>query len=197
VFLLYRPVCVELGLSLLAGMVYAVSIRLDLNKTCLVNSMSENQELQVKELSEGPQDGYSRLSEVFEASARRWELIIYPSLVMFIVLAAYGFYLIFNLQRDVHQLAISVDTNMTSLAGNMQIVSENMQQMTNSVRVMTTNLDSIDRQVANLEPIRMNMNSMDHAVRSMSRATHSINHATQGMNHSIRPMSFMNNFLPW
>lgn len=160
--------------------------------------MSENQVAEDKAaLSEVPQDGYARLSEVFEASARRWELIIYPSLVMFIVLAAYGFYLVFSLQRDVHQLAISVDTNMTSLAGNMQIVSENMQQMSNSVKVMTASIDSINRQVANLEPIRANMNSMDHAVRSMSQATHSINHATQGMNHSIRPMSVMNRFMPW
>lgn len=159
--------------------------------------MSESQNKQTQELNDYPQDGYSRLSEVFEASARRWELIIYPSLVMFIVLAAYGFYLIFNLQRDVHQLAISVDTNMTSLADNMQIVSGNMQQMTNSVKVMTASLDSINRQVANLEPIRVNMNSMDHAVRSMSHSTHSINHATQGMRRSMRPMSFMNNFVPW
>lgn len=158
--------------------------------------MSEDKK-PTNDLDGQPKDGYSRLSEVFEASARRWELIIYPSLVMFIVLAAYGFYLIFNLQRDVHQLAISVDTNMTSLAGNMQIVSENMQQMTNSVKVMTASVDSINRQVAHLEPISGNMNSMNHSVHSMSQATHAINHATQGLNHSVRPMSFMNKFMPW
>ncbi|MGB5640738.1 MAG: hypothetical protein WBM63_16620, partial [Sedimenticolaceae bacterium] len=50
--------------------------------------------------------GYDRLSEVFESSARRWELIVYPSLFAFIILAAYGFYLIYNLAKDVHYLAI-------------------------------------------------------------------------------------------
>ena len=40
-----------------------------------------------------------RLAQVFESSARRWELIVYPSLFAFIILAAYGFYLIFNLPR--------------------------------------------------------------------------------------------------
>jgi hypothetical protein len=152
-----------------------------------------------------PKEGYARLSEVFEASARRWELIIYPSLFMFIILAAYGFYLIYNLQRDVHYLAISVDTNMTILANNMQMVSNNMEQMTNNVRAMTVSLDSIDKQVGTLEPMLTNISSMDNAMNSMSRATNAINYAAQGMhvdmarmNNNIgRPMSFMNSFMPW
>ena len=76
-----------------------------------------------------------RLAQVFESSARRWELIVYPSLFAFIILAAYGFYLIFNLAKDVHYLAISVDTNMTVLASNMQSVSDNMGQLSANVPV--------------------------------------------------------------
>ena len=57
-----------------------------------------------------------RLSLAFETSARRWELIVYPTLFAFIILAAYGFYLIFSLARDVHYLAMTVDSNMTVVA---------------------------------------------------------------------------------
>ena len=32
-----------------------------------------------------------KFANSFEASARRWELVVYPSLLAFIVLAAYGF----------------------------------------------------------------------------------------------------------
>ncbi len=67
-----------------------------------------------------------RLSEAFETSARRWELIVYPSLFAFIILAAYGFFLVYSLAKDVHYLAVSVDSNMTVLASNMQSVSDNM-----------------------------------------------------------------------
>ena len=35
-----------------------------------------------------------RFARSFEISARRWELVVYPSLFAFIVLAAYGFFLI-------------------------------------------------------------------------------------------------------
>lgn len=152
-----------------------------------------------------PAGGYDRLSEAFESSARRWELIVYPSLFAFIILAAYGFYLVYNLARDVHYLAISVDTNMTTLAGNMQSVSENMGQLTTNVRAMTVTLDSINTKVGTLEPMLVNMSSMNNSMQSMTAATHSITAATHNMqvdmsrmNHNIgRPMSFMNTFMPW
>lgn len=148
---------------------------------------------------------YNRLSEVFESSARRWELIVYPSLFAFIILAAYGFYLIYNLAKDVHYLAISVDTNMTMLSGNMQNVSENMGQLTANIRAMTVTMDSIDNKVATLEPMLANLDSMDGAIQSMTYATHTMGKATQHMQQDMgrlsysvgRPMSFMNAFMPW
>ncbi len=160
------------------------------------------------ETAEIPADanaGYARLSEVFESSARRWELIVYPSLFAFIILAAYGFYLIYNLARDVHYLAISVDTNMTRLSSNMQSVSENMGQLTANVRAITVTMDSIDKKVGTLEPMLANLDSMDGAIQSMTQATHTMGRATQymqvdmaRMNHNFaRPLSFMNSFIPW
>ena len=92
--------------------------------------------------------GLERLSAAFESSARRWELIVYPSLFAFIILAAYGFYLVYSLAKDVHYLAISVDSNLTVLAGNMQSVSENMGQLTANVRSMTVTMDAIDNKPA-------------------------------------------------
>lgn len=148
---------------------------------------------------------YDRLSDAFESSARRWELIVYPSLIAFVILAAYGFYLIYNLAKDVHYLAISVDTNMTTLAGNMQSVSENMGQLTTNIRSMTVSLDSINSKVGTLEPMLANMDSMEHSMRSLNVATHSITKSAHNMqvdmyrmNHNIgKPMSFMNTFMPW
>jgi uncharacterized protein YoxC len=149
--------------------------------------------------------GYARLSEVFESSARRWELIVYPSLFAFIILAAYGFYLIYNLARDVHYLAISVDTNMTTLSANMQSVSENMGHLTANVRAMTVTMDSIDGKMTTLEPMLANLDSMEGAIQSMTYATHTMGRATQNMQADMgrlsygvgRPMSVMNAFIPW
>ena len=139
-----------------------------------------------------------RLAQVFESSARRWELIVYPSLFAFIILAAYGFYLIFNLAKDVHYLAISVDTNMTVLASNMQSVSDNMGQLSANVRTMAVSVESMNKKVSTLEPMLANFNSMEKSLNSMTYATHYIGRDFRYLNHNmVRPMSFMNNFIPW
>ena len=144
--------------------------------------------------------GYSieRLSETFENSARRWELIVYPSLFAFIILAAYGFYLVYSLANDVHYLAVSVDTNMTVLANNMQSVSENMDNMTVNIQSMSGHMEEINHKMTVLEPMLTNIDSMDNSIQSMSRTTYDMRADISRMNNNIsRPMNFMNNFMPW
>ena len=139
-----------------------------------------------------------RLSQTFETSAKRWELIVYPSLFAFIILAAYGFYLVFSLAKDVHYLAISVDSNMTVLASNMQSISDNVGQMSANVRTMAVSVESISRDVSTLEPMLTSMETIDHAIQSMTFTTANMRDDMAVMNRSIsRPMSFMNWFMPW
>jgi hypothetical protein len=139
-----------------------------------------------------------RLSQAFETSAKRWELIVYPSLFAFIILAAYGFYLVFSLAKDVHYLAITVDSNMTVLASNMQSISDNMGQISANVRNMSVAVDSMARDVRTLEPMLVSIGNMDRAMQDMTRNTTAMRDDMAVMNRSIsRPMSFMNSFMPW
>lgn len=139
-----------------------------------------------------------RLSQTFENSARRWELIVYPSLFAFIILAAYGFYLVFSLAKDVHYLAISVDSNMTVLASNMQAISDNMGQITSNVRTMAVGVDSMARDVSTLEPMLTSIQGMDQSMQSMTFTTANMRDDLGVMNRNIsRPMHFMNTFMPW
>lgn len=139
-----------------------------------------------------------RLSQAFETSARRWELIVYPTLFAFIILAAYGFYLVFSLAKDVHYLSISVDSNMTVMASNMQSMSDNMSQMSANVRTMAVGVDSMARDVKTLEPILTTMGSMEQSIRTMSFSTSNMRDDMSVMNRNIsRPMNFMNSFMPW
>jgi len=139
-----------------------------------------------------------RLSQAFETSARRWELIVYPTLFAFIILAAYGFYLVFSLAKDVHYLSISVDSNMTVMASNMQSMSDNMSQMSSNVRTMAVGVDSMARDVKTLEPILATMGGMEQSMRTMSFSTSNMRDDMSVMNRNIsRPMNFMNSFMPW
>ncbi len=147
----------------------------------------------------------ARLSEVFETSARRWELIIYPSMFAFVVLAAYGFFLIYRLAGDMHYMAISVDSHMAVLSSDMQNMSENIGQMTTNIRTMTVSMDAMENKMGALRPILASMESMDDSMKTLTQSTEGMNVSTRNMQHDMyrlnrnigRPMSFMNTFMPW
>jgi len=139
-----------------------------------------------------------RLSQAFETSAKRWELIVYPTLFAFIILAAYGFYLIFSLAKDMHYLTVSVDTNMTHMSNNMQAMSENVTLMSRNVQTMSISVDSMSRNVNTLEPMLVSIQNMDRSMQSMTLATTSMRNDLAIMNQNIsRPMNFVNKVMPW
>lgn len=124
------------------------------------------------------------LSSAFTASAKRWEMIVYPSLFAFILLAAYGFYLIFSLTNDVSKVA----DYMESIATNMNDVSVNMSAVSHNMVVMTQTVDSQSSA----------MNEMTLHMRHMSVSMGQMRYDLSVMNNSVsRPMQFMNTFMPW
>jgi len=69
-------------------------------------------------------ESLDKLSTAFMDSARRWEMIVYPSLFAFIILAGYGFFLIYSLTKDVHlvvQDMHKITTSMERMVVNMDI----------------------------------------------------------------------------
>jgi len=141
---------------------------------------------------------FDRLSQVFETSARRWELIIYPSLFAFIILAAYGFYLVFSLAKDIHVLVNTVDRNMTEMSVNIRHVAEDISLMSHNMRTLTVGVENISSEMNNLGPMLSNISDMNNSMQSMSRSTHDMRYDLAHLNQNIgRPMSFMNHFMPW
>lgn len=169
----------------------------------------------------------------FDKSAKRWELIVYPSLFAFIVLAMYGFFLIYSLTQDIRTMAISIDpkmgvnmgslsndirylaNNVEMMATHLEYISDNMEtmsvdmqnmsesvehmssnvhQMTKNVGDMTKNVDAMSVKLNALGPITNNMTAMTQAIHVM---TGSMSRMGYDMNNATRPMSFVNQFMPW
>lgn len=125
-----------------------------------------------------------RLATTFESSARRWEMIVYPSLFAFIVLASYGFFLIYSLTHDVASLA------------------RNVSVLTKSIDHMVVNMDSISGNMgtisSDLTRINNSMDTMNDSTRSMAMSVDGMRHHVGAMNYNIgRPMSEMSSFMPW
>ena len=108
-----------------------------------------------------------------------WQVVVFPSLAAFFILAAYGFYLIYNLVGDVHRIADSVGINMGIMAGQMQQVSANLDELTGSVHSISVNLDDLTVRVrdmgetmtvisSNVETLPSMLTNMDDMEVSMS-----------------------------
>lgn len=147
----------------------------------------------------------------FERSSKRWELVVYPAMFAFMILAAYGFYLVYSLTHDMRTIANSIDNNMgmhiETLANNMDGMSrdvstltQQISAMTGYVETMTASMDSLQT----LEPLLTEIKQMDTSiarldtsVANMSVTTDLMRHDMRVMTHNIaKPMSMMNRFIP-
>ena len=117
----------------------------------------------------GEGDSMDRFVRVFETSARRWELIVYPAMLAFVVLAAYGFFLIYSLSKDINTVAKGMDPKMgehlSHISESVIYLSENVRTMTRRVYHMSESVETMaDRMIAleHLEPMLTNMLSLIH-----------------------------------
>ncbi len=140
-------------------------------------------------------------ARTFEASARRWEMIVYPSLFAFIILAAYGFYLIYELTTNVTRITAEMNQivlAMDRVSNTMGTVSHDMHSITRAVNSQIATLDTIAH---NAESMNGSLVAMRDSVGNMAATVHQIRYDMTVMNYNMhnvsRPMSLMNSFLPW
>ncbi len=140
-----------------------------------------------------------KFARSFEASARRWELVVYPSLLAFIVLAAYGFYLIYT--GDVNRLAHSMETMVMSvndMAGNMNAVSGNVASISGNLNTIATDVNTGSSDMGNL---LLKMDSINKSVAVMTVPMYHIRNDMGRMSHNIYdatgPMQMMGGMFPF
>jgi len=132
-----------------------------------------------------------RLTGIFEASAHRWEVIVYPALIAFVILAGYGFYLIYSLTRDVQTVA----AHMSSISNNMKVVTVHMQNVSDNMFEIR---GSVGELAASMKTTENNMTEMNHTMKVMTGSMDMMRRDIGSMNYNVsRPMSFMNSFVPW
>ncbi len=158
---------------------------------------------------------------------RRVWLIVIPALIAFILLAAYGFYLIFSLTRDMHAMeqqmtamSSNVRRNMNIMAGAMTAMSPNVQSnmdkvvaqmslMRGSIQAMAKNIDlmqvemsAIDTKMGKMniivDDIDAKMGKMNASITYMAWAVAQLQADMWSMNQNIStPFSMFSAFVPW
>jgi len=142
-----------------------------------------------------------KFAKTFEASARRWELVVYPSMLAFIVLAAYGFFLIYTLTSDISRLAKSMDTvvvSMNDVAANMTAVSSNVGSISGDLALIAGDMghgtDSMDTLLVKMD--KMN-NTMGVIAVPMYQMRNDVGRMSQSIHNASGPMQMVSGIVPW
>jgi uncharacterized protein YoxC len=138
------------------------------------------------------------LADNFQVSARRWEIVVYPSLIAFIILAIYGFYLVFNLTRDVHTMSLAVDRYMGKMSQDIGGMTNTVSSMEKNMNVMTQQVAVMNSSLNTLDPMAYNMGVISNSTQKITHTMNSIKYDVSNLTHDTsRPMSFINSFAPW
>jgi len=155
-------------------------------------------------------DAMDRFVRAFEASARRWELVMYPAMLAFGVLAAFGFFMIYNLSKDISTMAQGMDPelgkHLNQISESVIYLSENMRTMTrrvyhmsDSVEVMAGRMEALEHMepmLTNMNGISLSMDSINKETSTMIQSMDAMRHDMDEMSHSMRPLGDMNNIMP-
>ena len=155
----------------------------------------------VTNTSGGMEAGMDKFARTFEASARRWELIVYPSLLAFIVLAAYGFFLIYTLTTDVGRLARSIESMVVS----MDDVAEDLHAVSGDVRRMSSTMLVVSNDVGSgtqaMKEMLVKMDTMNNSVGTMTVPIYHMRNDMSRMNQNMHdvtgPMKTMGSMFPF
>ncbi|MBF0469789.1 MAG: DUF948 domain-containing protein [Gammaproteobacteria bacterium] len=149
-----------------------------------------------------------RIATVFESSAKRWELMVYPSLLAFVILASYGFFLIYSLSHDMSTMARNINEMTNSIdrlvvdvgdmSANVNKMTLTLNNMNHTITTMSTNVSYMSEEMNNLDSISGTMGTMGRDIQSMVLSTDGIRREMGSMNYNIgRPMKNMTNFFPF
>jgi hypothetical protein len=157
-------------------------------------------------VSDKPTDPLERLADTFDSSAKRWEMVVYPSLFAFVLLAGYGFFLIYRLTHDISTLsqsvtrmAVIVSDSMPRMTRDLKAMTGSMDDMTIDIAGMTTEIVSMSTQMDSLTPMSRNIQSMTHNIGNMNRSVYGLSRDMHGMNRTVSsgPFGMMNDVMPF
>ena len=123
-----------------------------------------------------------------DASTKRMQMLVYPAMVAFFILSAFGFYLIFSLTSDVERMANTFVHMSDSIEKNMNSMTGNIDHLTKDIGTMTSTTSNMSESISGMKP----------AIYDMAASTNNMQRDFWSMNKNIStPLSFMNSFLPW
>jgi len=160
-------------------------------------------------------EGNSDLNELaatMTKGIRRWEKVIYPMMIAFIILAAYGFYLIYNVTKDMRNISTNMLVMTKAVVTMTNTLNQKMNQIDHQMGAINIHMDKMNRNMASVSTMSEKIGEMTHAIHNMNASVNSMSHSVYSMVYSTQsmssnlgelndnisaPMNSMNSMIPW
>jgi len=142
-------------------------------------------------------DCLNNLTNTLQAASKKWEIIIFPSLVAFIVASSLGFYLIFNMVESANKMAdavVSMNNKMDKIEESMIIISKDLTSTQKSIEKMSNQFDSVSLSIVEMN---QTINLLNQNIEKINYNMSLITPSVQGIRRSISPSGMMRNMMPW
>ena len=143
--------------------------------------MTTLEDAETKLIEEGNEEA-ARTLETFES---RWRYAVFPAMIAFFILSAFGFYLIYGMLQRMESISHDINRMTNLMEKSMPVISTDITELKNTISV-------------SMPAIQANVNDMSDSANSMANSTHNMGQSTWEINRSIsKPMRVMNNMFPW
>jgi hypothetical protein len=113
------------------------------------------------------------------AALKTVRIVAYSGMVAFVILAAYGFFLIYQLTSDAHRMTVHMGTMSSTMTG------------------MRGSMANMESSMLALDPMRQHMANMDVSTQHMANTVSLIQHSTRNLDRNISPMMGTMSSLPF
>ncbi len=126
-----------------------------------------------------------RMLRQMERSSRRWEKFVFPAMIAFILLAGYGFFLVYSVTRDMSTMARAIDVDFRS---DVAIIRDDITRMVAQVEIMQQRISEVSGKMDPLQdmgPLLAEIRQLDDSVSRISGSVDSMDRSVVGMTDSM------------
>ncbi len=143
--------------------------------------MSSLQEAEKKLINDGNQEA----AEALETFEFRWRYAVFPAMIAFTILSAFGFYLIYGMLQHMQSMSADIHRMTSLMEKSVPVISSDISELNNTIGI-------------SMPSIQANVAEMSDSTDSMAISTRHMDRTTWELNRSIsKPMNMFNSIVPF
>lgn len=137
-------------------------------------------------------EGNEEAAKTLETFETRWRYAVFPAMIAFAILSAFGFYLIYGMLQRMESMSTDI-TRMTNLMEKtVPVLANDIHEMNLSI---STTMPKLEEHVSNLSN---EVSTISLSTNSMANSTHNMGQSTWEINRTIsKPLRAMTQMIPW